>query len=802
MPAKPEEAYRLTSDAAVSETMPLAGVDSHEGLTSPQRRMSTSAIFRELEKKNQVTHRGPIGTALHKFWHYPVNPYGSAHTYWDVYILLLVLWSSMFTPFQIAFLPNRTATWTDLLVDLCFYADIILSFWTGYDNGIEIVTDKGLIARRYLRGWFWLDAAATIQWDALMALFTDAIPDTILGLLRLIKVARLLRAARLIKRLTQSWTTHTGFIEAGSFVVYVMITAHILACFFWLFPALVENNIDAAVCRVEGPELDGSESWQEQLNACPVVDATLCTRLGLDVDDYTLMPSQRRKTLGAATYYFGGQRHCDRTFKGDSSGYCASIPTAHDLTCSWRLDYGLEDFPNNTPSSKYVQSLYWSLTTMTTIGYGDRGPNTSEETILCMFCEIIGLSVFALLLTQINNLNQVLGLARQQKDDVKNEIVGFMKYNLDEHLAGTLITDVIHYLNFKADSIAGFFFEDDDPRFAVLSPELVKDTKVSLFVPPLKRVKFFGHSKEDADETVRVKKMFTDTDTDQGGHLDRMEIMGLTERLGIKFSDDQLDTAMREMDPDGGGEVDFDEFEAWWFTKKNGKPRTPTCPELFLSELAAAMRVNAYSPNDVIQGCGNYGFFLNIILTGKVHINERDPSYLNPKHSRHDQPVRLVSQYDREPFFGLVAVLNQHQKMQLTGTDEWYAKAEVFSDIAFIPGSDTTADSPIGKAVGVRTLIHRYWPKVTGQQGGEEILYGVARNLYHAIWNDDIKFEATPDHEEVQNSLPIEKTMIAMEKRIDVELKKMQVDVDGIMVNLGEKLDALLTKQQAATIAQ
>ena len=30
----------------------------------------------------------------------------------------------------------------------------------------------------------------------------------------------------------------------------------------------------------------------------------------------------------------------------------------------------------------------------------------------------------------------------------------------------------------------------------------------------------------------------------------------------------------------------------------------------------------------------------------------------------------------------------------------------------------------------------------------------------------------------------------------------MQVDVDGIMVNLGEKLDALLTKQQAATIAQ
>ena len=54
---------------------------------------------------------------------------------------------------------------------------------------------------------------------------------------------------------------------------------------------------------------------------------------------------------------------------------------------------------------------------------------------------------------------------------------------------------MIHYLNFKADSITGLFFEDDDPRFEVLSPELLKITKVSLFVPPLKRVKFFGYSK-------------------------------------------------------------------------------------------------------------------------------------------------------------------------------------------------------------------------------------------------------------------------------------------------------------------
>ena len=73
---------------------------------------------------------------------------------------------------------------------------------------------------------------------------------------------------------------------------------------------------------------------------------------------------------------------------------------------------------------------------------------------------------------------------------------------------------------------------------------------------------------------------------------------------------------------------DFTEFEAWWFTKKNGKPRTPTCPIPFIEELAAAMRVNAYSPGDCIQNCGMYGYYMNMVLTGTVKIIERDPNYL------------------------------------------------------------------------------------------------------------------------------------------------------------------------------
>ena len=66
--------------------------------------------------------------------------------------------------------------------------------------GHEIVTDKKLIANRYLKGWFFVDLVATISWGGLVGAFDEAAGDRAeIGLLRLIKIARLARASRLIQ---------------------------------------------------------------------------------------------------------------------------------------------------------------------------------------------------------------------------------------------------------------------------------------------------------------------------------------------------------------------------------------------------------------------------------------------------------------------------------------------------------------------------------------------------------------------------------------------------------------------------
>lgn len=49
-----------------------------------------------------------------------------------------------------------------------------------------------------------------------------------------------------------------------------------------------------------------------------------------------------------------------------------------------------------------------------------------------------------------------------------------------------------------------------------------------------------------------------------------MKVLAL--KLGSKLNKKELGAAMAEMDADGNGTVDFEEFKAWWAIKKEGQP--------------------------------------------------------------------------------------------------------------------------------------------------------------------------------------------------------------------------------------
>jgi calmodulin len=67
----------------------------------------------------------------------------------------------------------------------------------------------------------------------------------------------------------------------------------------------------------------------------------------------------------------------------------------------------------------------------------------------------------------------------------------------------------------------------------------------------------------DPDEH-RLRRIFDDLDDDNSGALSAAELLTLTRDLGLSLTQRELDEAMREMDADGSGEVDFIEFSQWW----------------------------------------------------------------------------------------------------------------------------------------------------------------------------------------------------------------------------------------------
>jgi len=65
---------------------------------------------------------------------------------------------------------------------------------------------------------------------------------------------------------------------------------------------------------------------------------------------------------------------------------------------SWVITYGMEDAGL---SEKYLAALYWTLTTMTTVGYGDITPQRDAERLYCIFGMVIGGVVYAYMVAMI-----------------------------------------------------------------------------------------------------------------------------------------------------------------------------------------------------------------------------------------------------------------------------------------------------------------------------------------------------------------------------------------------------------------
>ncbi|XP_008286689.1 potassium voltage-gated channel subfamily H member 6-like [Stegastes partitus] len=267
---------------------------------------------------------------------------------WDWVILLLVIYTAIFTPYSATFLLSdqeeaaiQTCGYScsllnvvDLVVDIMFIVDIIINFRTTYVNSNdEVVSQSSRIAVHYFKGWFLIDMVAAIPFDLLIYRSGEEVVRTT-TLIGLLKTARLLRLVRVARKLDR-------YSEYGAAVLFLLmctfaLIAHWLAC-IWYAIGNVERATSAGI------------GWLENLG--------------------------------------------DQLGKPYNESVTGSGPSIRD---------------------KYVTALYFTFSSLTSVGFGNVSPNTNSEKIFSICIMLIGALMYASIFGNVSAIIQRLysGTAR------------------------------------------------------------------------------------------------------------------------------------------------------------------------------------------------------------------------------------------------------------------------------------------------------------------------------------------------------------------------------------------------------
>lgn len=93
-----------------------------------------------------------------------------------MWVIVLLLYTAIWVPYKVCFTDKTSDAqfWWDCFVDLCFFIDIILTFFSAVEDGSRIIDERGEIAMKYIKsGWFFTDTFTTIPFQVIEKITAD-----------------------------------------------------------------------------------------------------------------------------------------------------------------------------------------------------------------------------------------------------------------------------------------------------------------------------------------------------------------------------------------------------------------------------------------------------------------------------------------------------------------------------------------------------------------------------------------------------------------------------------------------------
>ena len=118
----------------------------------------------------------------------------------------------------------------------------------------------------------------------------------------------------------------------------------------------------------------------------------------------------------------------------------------HLIACGWiALGSGSAEIDNNKYST-YIKALYWAMTTLTTVGYGDIVAKIPSQMIYASCTQLVGVGVFGFILSNVASLLSRLDAARESHMDNLDQVETFMNSYRIPTLVKSKVRAYYHYV--------------------------------------------------------------------------------------------------------------------------------------------------------------------------------------------------------------------------------------------------------------------------------------------------------------------------------------------------------------------
>ncbi|MFZ5806178.1 MAG: ion transporter [Verrucomicrobiota bacterium] len=160
----------------------------------------------------------------------------------------------------------------------------------------------------------------------------------------------------------------------------------------------------------------------------------------------------------------------------------------HLIACGWILLDGVGR--EGEMYSIYLRSFYWSITTLSTTGYGDIVPQNDSQTLFALLTMLVGTGIYATMIASIASMLTRIDSVRATYQEKMEKLYTFMRY---KKLPKELRQKIINYHAYSWERGLGY---DEESVLAELPPSLRHSLSMHLNKDLLEKVPFFKKASE------------------------------------------------------------------------------------------------------------------------------------------------------------------------------------------------------------------------------------------------------------------------------------------------------------------